>query len=154
MSNPFVIVGAGLAAGKAVEALRESGHDGQVIVYGDEQHLPYERPPLSKGYLLGNDDIETAFVHSPDWYDEHDIDLRLGSSVTAIDLGAHHVVAGSETQTYDKLLIATGSSPRHLPMADDSGSSPRSGPASGSRSSAPAGSGSRSPRRHATRAVR
>ena len=121
MSNPFVIVGAGLAAGKAVEALREAGYDGQVIVYGDEQHLPYERPPLSKGYLLGNADLDTVFVHSPEWYDEHDIDLRLGSSVTAIDLDTHQVVAGSEKQVYDKLLIATGSSPRHLPMADDSG---------------------------------
>jgi len=121
MSNPFVIVGAGLAAGKAVEALRESGYDGQVMVYGEEQHLPYERPPLSKGYLLGNDELDVVFVHSPAWYDEHDVDLRLGSSVTAIDLDAHHVVAGSETQAYDKLLIATGSSPRHLPMADDSG---------------------------------
>jgi len=121
MSNPLVIVGAGLAAGKAVAALREAGYDGQVIVYGDEQHQPYERPPLSKGYLLGNDDIDTVFVHSPDWYGEHDIDLRLGSAVTAIDLGAHQVTAGSETAVYDKLLIATGSSPRHLPMADDSG---------------------------------
>lgn len=121
MSNPIVIVGAGLTAGKAVEAIKEAGYDGQVIVYGDEQHRPYERPPLSKGYLLGDADLDTVFVHTPEWYDEHDVELRLGSPVTAIDLGAHQVVSGSQTQSYDKLLIATGSSPRHLPMADESG---------------------------------
>ena len=121
MSNPFVIVGAGLAAAKAVEALRESGYDGQLIVYGDESHLPYERPPLSKDYLLGSADIDSAFVHAREWYDEHDIDLRLATSVTEIDLGGREVVAGSRRQAFDKLLVATGSSPRHLPMADESG---------------------------------
>ncbi len=121
MSNPFVIVGGGLAAAKAVEALRESGYDGQLVVYGEEQHLPYERPPLSKDYLLGNAEIDSAFVHPSDWYDEHEVDLRLGTHVSAIDLATHQVSAGSETQAYDKLLIATGSSPRHLPMADESG---------------------------------
>ena len=123
MSNPFVIVGAGLTAAKAVESLRSSGYDGQLVVFGEEHHLPYERPPLSKDYLLGNAEIDTAFVHTPEWYDEQDVDLRLGAPVTAIDLGSHQVTAGSDQQAYDKLLIATGSSPRHLPMADDSGAS-------------------------------
>ena len=121
MSQTFVVVGAGLAAAKAVEELRGAGFDGTVVVYGEEHHLPYERPPLSKGYLLGNDELETAFVHDPDWYDENDVDLRLGQVVTAIDTGARVVRTRDGEQPYDKLLIATGSTPRHLTSADDSG---------------------------------
>lgn len=120
-NNPFVIVGGGLAAGKAVEALRASGYDGPVIVYGDEQHRPYERPPLSKDFLLGKAELEAAFVHAPEWYDEHDVDLRLGTTVSGLDLGTHKVLTGSTNQAYDKLLIATGASPRRLAMADVSG---------------------------------
>jgi 3-phenylpropionate/trans-cinnamate dioxygenase ferredoxin reductase subunit len=121
MSETFVVVGAGLAAAKAVEELRASGFEGDVVVYGDEHHLPYERPPLSKGYLLGNDDLESAFVHDPDWYDENDVDLRLGQEVTAIDTAAHLVRTRDGQQAYARLLLATGSSPRHLRVADESG---------------------------------
>ncbi len=121
MTQTFVVVGAGLAAGKAVEELRSTGFEGPVVVFGDEHHLPYERPPLSKGYLLGNDELETAFVHDPDWYDENDVDLRLGQSVTAIDLDARVVRTRDGEQHYDKLLVATGSTPRHLATADESG---------------------------------
>ncbi|CAN5537612.1 FAD-dependent oxidoreductase [soil metagenome] len=121
MTQTFVVVGAGLAAGKAVEELRSAGFEGTVVVFGDEHHLPYERPPLSKGYLLGDDELETAFVHDPDWYDENDVDLRLGQSVTAIDPAAHVVRTREGELRYDKLLIATGSTPRHLAMADESG---------------------------------
>src|SRR6188472_1688540 len=111
MSQTFVVVGAGLAAAKAVEELRGAGFEGAVVVFGDEHHLPYERPPLSKGYLLGNEELETAFVHDPDWYDENDVDLRLGQQVTAIDTAAHVVRTRDGEQAYDKLLIATGSTP-------------------------------------------
>jgi 3-phenylpropionate/trans-cinnamate dioxygenase ferredoxin reductase subunit len=121
MTQTFVVVGGGLAAAKAVEALRGDGFEGSIVVFGEEHHLPYERPPLSKGYLLGNDELETAFVHDPDWYDDNDVDLRLGSPVTAIDTGAHLVRTADGEQSYDKLLLATGASPRHLAMADDSG---------------------------------
>jgi 3-phenylpropionate/trans-cinnamate dioxygenase ferredoxin reductase component len=121
MSNPYVIVGGGLTAAKAAEALREAGYDGQLVVYGAERHLPYERPPLSKDHLLGNAELDSAVVHPSDWYDEHEVDLRLGTHVDAIDLAGHRVTAGGEDQAYDRLLIATGSSPRHLPMADQSG---------------------------------
>jgi 3-phenylpropionate/trans-cinnamate dioxygenase ferredoxin reductase component len=121
MSETFVVVGGGLAGAKAVEELRSAGFEGDIVVYGDEHHLPYERPPLSKGYLLGNDDLETAFVHDPDWYDENDVDLRLGQEVTAIDTAGHVVRTRDGQQSYAKLLLATGSSPRHLGMADDSG---------------------------------
>jgi NADPH-dependent 2,4-dienoyl-CoA reductase/sulfur reductase-like enzyme len=123
VTNPqaFVIVGGGLAAGKAVQELRESGFDGQLVLYGAEAHLPYERPPLSKGYLMGDDKFDSALVQTPDWYDAHDVDLRLDTRVTAIDPGARTVTADGATQRYDRLLLATGARPRHLAMADDSG---------------------------------
>jgi NADPH-dependent 2,4-dienoyl-CoA reductase/sulfur reductase-like enzyme len=121
MSQTFVVVGGGLAAAKAVEELRSAGYDGDVVVFGEEHHLPYERPPLSKGYLLGDDELESAFVHDPDWYDQNDVDLRLGQRVTGIDIAAKVVRTEAGDQAYDKLLLATGSSPRHLAMADDSG---------------------------------
>ena len=121
MTQRIVVVGAGLAAAKAVEELRASGFSGPLVVFGDEHHLPYERPPLSKGFLLGDDELETVFVHDPDWYDENDVDLRLGTAVTAIDTGRHVVRTRDGEQAYDRLLLATGSTPRRLPMADDSG---------------------------------
>jgi 3-phenylpropionate/trans-cinnamate dioxygenase ferredoxin reductase subunit len=121
MSQTFVVVGGGLAAAKAVEELRSAGFDGNVVVYGEEHHLPYERPPLSKGYLLGDDELESAFVHEPDWYDDNDVDLRLGQRVTGLDTAAKVVSTEGGTQAYDKLLLATGSTPRHLAMADESG---------------------------------
>jgi NADPH-dependent 2,4-dienoyl-CoA reductase/sulfur reductase-like enzyme len=121
MDQTFVVVGSGLAAAKAVEELRTEGFAGSVVVFGDEPHLPYERPPLSKGFLTGADPLDVAFVHDPDWYDQADVDLRLGTGVTAVDLAAHEVVTAAGRQRYDKLLLATGATPRHLAMADDSG---------------------------------
>jgi 3-phenylpropionate/trans-cinnamate dioxygenase ferredoxin reductase component len=114
----FVIVGAGLAGAKAAEALREQGFDGQLTLIGDERVRPYERPPLSKEYLTGKADRETVFVHEAGWYAEHDVDLRLGVAVTAIDDGGEHRVrlADGSTIGYDKLLLATGASPRTLPI--------------------------------------
>ena len=120
MSEPFVVVGGGLAAAKAVEQLRESGYDGDVILYTAEQHLPYERPPLSKGYLLGDDERDVVFVHDAQWYVDNNIDVRLGTRVEAVDPGAHTVTAGDTTQSYSKLLLATGAQPRRFAMADAS----------------------------------
>jgi NADPH-dependent 2,4-dienoyl-CoA reductase/sulfur reductase-like enzyme len=117
----FVVVGGGLAAGKAVQELRESGFDGHLVLYGAEPHPPYERPPLSKGYLIGEEGFEAALVQPPDWYDAHDVDLRLGTRVTAIDSTAGTVTAGGVVQAYDELLLATGARPRQLEMADVSG---------------------------------
>jgi 3-phenylpropionate/trans-cinnamate dioxygenase ferredoxin reductase subunit len=121
MDQTYVVVGSGLAAGKAVEQLRIEGFSGAVVVFGDEHHLPYERPPLSKGFLLGSDPLDVVFVHEPDWYDQQDVDLRLGTAVTAIDLAGHEVVTATGRQHYDKLLLATGATPRRLAMADESG---------------------------------
>ena len=121
MSEPFVIVGGGLTAAKAVEQLRDSGYDGDVVLFAAEQHLPYERPPLSKGYLLGKDERDKVFVHDASWYVDHHVDVRVGTEVTAVDPGGHTVTAGGSTMSYAQLLLATGSAPRRLPPADDSG---------------------------------
>ena len=115
------VVGAGLAAAHAVEALRDSGYDGHLVLYGAEPHHPYERPPLSKGYLLGNDERDAAFPHPAAWYDERDVDLRLTTTVTALDLDRHEVLAGDHRQRFDRLLLCTGATPRRLAMADRSG---------------------------------
>jgi 3-phenylpropionate/trans-cinnamate dioxygenase ferredoxin reductase subunit len=111
----FVIAGAGLAAAKAAETLRDEGFDGDIVLVGSELELPYERPPLSKGLLLGNDSRDSVFVHDAEWYASQNIDFRAGATVTAIDRAASSVVIdGSEQLHYDKLLLATGASPRRL----------------------------------------
>jgi 3-phenylpropionate/trans-cinnamate dioxygenase ferredoxin reductase subunit len=117
----IVVVGAGLAGATAVTELRDSGYDGEVVLFGAEEHLPYERPPLSKGYLLGNDPLDVAFVHDAAWYDEHRVDLRRSTTVTGIDLDAHVVRTAGGEQDYERLLLATGATPRRLPPADESG---------------------------------
>ncbi len=117
----YVIIGASLAGAKAAETLREEGFDGSVILIGAEQERPYERPPLSKGLLLGKDEKSSIYVHEPDWYARRDVDLRLGVTVTGIDRAARQVTLdGGGTLRYDKLLITTGAAPRPLrvPGAD------------------------------------
>jgi 3-phenylpropionate/trans-cinnamate dioxygenase ferredoxin reductase component len=113
-----VVVGAGLAGAKAAEALRDLGFAGRVTLVGDERQLPYERPPLSKGYLAGSTERESLSVHPFDWYADHDVELRLGTPVTRISRAEHRVLLDDGTHLdYDKLLIGTGSSPRRLPVA-------------------------------------
>ncbi|CAI9418848.1 NAD(P)/FAD-dependent oxidoreductase [Nocardioides sp. T2.26MG-1] len=121
MSAPIVIVGGGLAAATAAAALRDSAYDGGVVVYAAEPHLPYERPALSKGYLAGEKDADSLLVHPPAWYAEHDVEVRTSCRVESVDPDAHTVTAGGATQPYDRLLLATGASPRHLRSADESG---------------------------------
>ncbi len=116
--QPYVIVGASLAGAKAAEALRTEGYDGPLILIGDETERPYERPPLSKDYLLGKAERDSIYVHPQSWYPDHGVDLRLGVPVTAIDRAAHEVrLADGDRLGYAKLLLATGSSPRRLPLA-------------------------------------
>jgi 3-phenylpropionate/trans-cinnamate dioxygenase ferredoxin reductase subunit len=110
----FVIVGAALAGAKAAEALRDEGFTGRVLLVGEETERPYERPPLSKGYLQGQQPREKAYVHEPGWYDERGVELMLGRRVTELDPALHTVVLGSEPLRYDKLLLATGSRVRTL----------------------------------------
>ena len=116
----IVIVGAGLAAAHAVEELRSLGHQGSIDLFGAEPHLPYNRPPLSKGFLLGNEDEASIFVHDDQWYADQSVELHLGTRVTAIDLDRGRIVVGADEHGYDRLLLTTGSTPRHLPAADES----------------------------------
>src|SRR4051794_7792378 len=120
----FVIIGASLAGAKAAETLRDEGFTGRIVLVGAETDRPYERPPLSKGYLLGNDPRDGAYVHDAQWYGTNDVDLVLGVTATALDPKAHTVTLDdAEPLRYDKLLITTGSKVRHLdvPGADHRG---------------------------------
>ncbi len=116
-SEAIVIVGASLSGAKAAEALRAKGYDGRIVLVGEESHLPYERPPLSKGYLIGKTEREKAFVHPESWYTENNVELRRGTQGRPIDRGGHQVrLADASRLGYSKLLLATGASPRHLPV--------------------------------------
>jgi NADPH-dependent 2,4-dienoyl-CoA reductase/sulfur reductase-like enzyme len=120
----FVIVGASLAGAKAAETLRTEGFDGGIVLIGAEEHLPYERPPLSKDYFQGKSERDKIFVHDQAWYAANNIDVRLGTTATAIDPAAHTVTLDNgEHVHYSKLLLATGSTPRTLtiPGSDLSG---------------------------------
>ncbi|MGI8578196.1 MAG: NAD(P)/FAD-dependent oxidoreductase [Nocardioidaceae bacterium] len=120
-NQTFVIVGASLAGAKAAEALREEGFDGHVILIGEEAERPYERPPLSKDYLMDRSEKDKIYVHPQQWCAEHSVDLRLHTRATAIDPAEHRVSTDrGDPVGYDKLLLATGSSPRLLgvPGAD------------------------------------
>jgi NADPH-dependent 2,4-dienoyl-CoA reductase/sulfur reductase-like enzyme len=111
----FVIVGGGLAGAKAAETLRSEGFTGRVILIGDERDHPYERPPLSKGYLAGADGRGSVFVHDPAWYAGAHIELHLGQTVVRLDRAAKTLGLGDGTRLhYDKLLLATGAEPRRL----------------------------------------
>ncbi|WP_431677746.1 NAD(P)/FAD-dependent oxidoreductase [Kitasatospora sp. KL5] len=115
--EPYVIVGASLAGAKAAEALRAEGHTGPIELIGEEPDLPYERPPLSKGYLQGKTPRAEFEVHPADWYAANDVTLRLGTAVTAIDPDGHTVTLADGSRVgFAKLLLATGASPRPLPV--------------------------------------
>jgi 3-phenylpropionate/trans-cinnamate dioxygenase ferredoxin reductase subunit len=116
-----VIVGASLAGATAAETLRAEGWTGQIVLIGSETELPYERPPLSKGVLLGNDQPEVAQLHDRQWYDDNNVELRLGTTATSLDTKARTVTLDDGSDLgYDLLLIATGSRVRKLdvPGAD------------------------------------
>ncbi|MCT2590324.1 FAD-dependent oxidoreductase [Streptomyces sp. N2-109] len=111
----FVIVGGGLAGAKAAETLRAEGFSGRVILIGDERDHPYERPPLSKGYLIGTDERSSVFVHEPAWYASAEIELHLGQPAVHINREAKSVRLGDGTSIhYDTLLLTTGAEPRRL----------------------------------------
>ncbi|AQA05347.1 FAD-dependent oxidoreductase [Mycobacterium sp. MS1601] len=112
-SQTFVIIGGGLAGAKTAEALRDSDFDGHIVLFAEEEHLPYERPPLSKDFLAGKKAFDDFTVDRSAWFRDHDVDLRLGTTVTAIDPSAHTVeLPDGDTVHYDKLALATGSRPR------------------------------------------
>jgi 3-phenylpropionate/trans-cinnamate dioxygenase ferredoxin reductase component len=117
MSETYVIVGAGLAGAKAAETLRDEGFDGRVVLIGAEPDRPYERPPLSKDYLRGEAERESAYVHPAEFYEERDVELRPETVVEAVDVSAGELaIAGGERLAFARLLLATGAEPRRLPV--------------------------------------
>ncbi len=105
-------MGGGLAGAKVVETLRGEGYDGAVVLLAAESELPYERPALSKGYLAGTDPFDTAVIHDLAWYDEHDVDLRRGTTATGLEPARHRVELGDGSAlTYHRLVLATGATP-------------------------------------------
>ena len=117
----FVIIGASLAGASAAAALREGGFDGTVELIGAEPQLPYNRPPLSKGYLRGQDRFEDQLVNPADYYAQHEVNLRLGVRATSVDPQRKVVsLERGEEVPYDRLLVATGGRNRSLttPGAD------------------------------------
>jgi 3-phenylpropionate/trans-cinnamate dioxygenase ferredoxin reductase component len=117
MSDGIVIAGGGLAAQRAAEAFRRLGHDGPVRMVCAEPHLPYDRPPLSKQVLRGEQTGDSVRFRSDDWYVEHDIDVLLGVGATGLTAAEQRLVlSDGRTLRYEQLLIATGSRPRRLPL--------------------------------------
>jgi 3-phenylpropionate/trans-cinnamate dioxygenase ferredoxin reductase subunit len=112
-TNPHVIVGASLAGASAAAALRKEGFDGRVVLIGEERERPYERPELSKGYLRGEAGKD-LHVHSESFYEEHGVELLTGAPVGELDVTRRRVRLGDEWIAFDRLLLATGATPRRL----------------------------------------
>ena len=113
----IVVIGAGQAGAALVAKLRSSGHDGAITLIGEEAAPPYQRPPLSKAYLMGEMAEERLYLRSTEFYQTQNITLQLGQKVSAIDAGAQTVTVGGERLHYDHLALTTGSVPRRLPTA-------------------------------------
>ncbi|WP_133489008.1 NAD(P)/FAD-dependent oxidoreductase [Aliiroseovarius marinus] len=113
----IVVIGAGQAGASLVAKLRNAGFDGEVTLIGAESAPPYQRPPLSKAYLLGEMELERLYLRPENFYADQNITLRLDTRVDAIDAAAKEVVIGDERISYDQLAITTGSTPRYLPAA-------------------------------------
>lgn len=112
-----VIVGAGQAGAALAAKLRTLGHQDDIVMLGDEPAPPYQRPPLSKAYLLGEMEEDRLWLRAPDFWAENGVELRLGRAVTGIDPTAKTVTVGGEALEYDALALTTGSTPRRLPAA-------------------------------------
>lgn len=113
----IVVIGAGQAGASLVAKLRNSGFEGEVTLIGEEPTPPYQRPPLSKAYLLGDMTLERMFLRPESFYSDHNITLRLSTRVDEIDRTSKQIVIGDERIDYDQLVLTTGSSPRHLPAS-------------------------------------
>lgn len=113
----IVVIGAGQAGSSCVVKLRNGGFEGKITLIGAEAQPPYQRPPLSKAYLMGDMALERLFLRPEAFYAEQDIDLRLGETVDAIDADAQEVTVGGKPLGYDELVLTTGSVPHRLPAA-------------------------------------
>lgn len=117
MANRVVIIGAGHAGGTAAALLRQYGHEGPILLAGEEPAAPYQRPPLSKAWLKGEADLEALLLRPESFYAEQDIELRTGVTATAVDAGAKTVTfADGVVEPYDTLILATGSTARKLAL--------------------------------------
>jgi 3-phenylpropionate/trans-cinnamate dioxygenase ferredoxin reductase component len=113
--NPIVIIGGGVAGGNAAATLREEGFPGPVVLISREPGIPFGRPPLSKTYLRSEEDLDSWYVRPTGWYADHDVELRSGASVVAVDPSRHVITLDSgEELGYQKALIATGGRNRRL----------------------------------------
>ena len=112
-----IVIGAGQAGSSCVAKLRAEGYEDRITLVGAELAPPYQRPPLSKKYLLGEMELERLYLRPIEFYGDQKIDLRLGRVVTAIDAKAKTVKIGDELMKYDSLVLTTGSIPRRLPAA-------------------------------------
>ena len=113
----IVVIGAGQAGSSCVVKLRNGGFDGKITLIGAEAHPPYQRPPLSKAYLMGDMALERLFLRPHSFYEDNNIDLRLGATVEAIDTSAQQLTVDGEVLAYDDLVLTTGSVPHRLPAA-------------------------------------
>ncbi|PIE15051.1 MAG: pyridine nucleotide-disulfide oxidoreductase [Rhodobacterales bacterium] len=111
----IIAIGAGQAGASLTAKLRSLGYEGRITLIGQESVPPYQRPPLSKAYLLGDMERSRLFLRPEQFYESQQIELRLNSTVTAIDPAAKTVWLGDEALPYDKLALTTGSTPHHLP---------------------------------------
>jgi 3-phenylpropionate/trans-cinnamate dioxygenase ferredoxin reductase subunit len=112
-----IVVGAGQAGSSCVAKLRNSGFEGQITLIGEEPVPPYQRPPLSKAYLLGDMALERMFLRPETFYSENNIELRMSTRVDAINASEQTILIGDETLHYDDLVLTTGSTPNRLPAS-------------------------------------
>jgi NADPH-dependent 2,4-dienoyl-CoA reductase/sulfur reductase-like enzyme len=117
MTDPTIVVGAGLAGVRTVQALRRRGYDSPIILVGAETHLPYDRPPLSKEFIVGKLTVDDVTLAGVDELAGLDVELRLGTRAVDVDCGARSVLLSGERVRYGTLVVATGSTPRTLPVS-------------------------------------
>lgn len=119
-TTDFLLVGGGLASGNCARWLRRSGADGSILLVGREPHLPYDRPPLSKGYLRGSETVDDALMQDADWYAEQEIEALTKVSAMKVDLQARTVKLSNRTEVgFGQLLLATGANVRRLRVDGD-----------------------------------
>ena len=116
----IVVVGGGLAGANAIQELRKQGYEDDITLVAAEPHLPYERPPLSKDLLLGKAALDSLFPHDTQWYADQNVEVHLGTGATELDLDRDRITLQKDRILYDRLLLATGSRPRRLPLVDSS----------------------------------